>query len=290
MTVETKLRTAMAEAVAPEIPDTDHLVSSARRQGLGIRRRRQALAGVGVAAALGLAVVAPTVIAGDEGGRATIATGSLAPSFDASRTSPITGRSNAAAVLYAVGQEVDGTATDFRGQASSSDGIVMAFGQLSFVPSGDSEAGQVGVNVQLVPPETQAKGGDQAGGQDPRERCDSFMERCVVTHLADGSVLRTYQLTSEYGDRNGLVRVAEINRPDHLRVLATASNGYDITERDEQVNRTQPVLTTAQLVDVVTQPWWGAELPTYFADEGDRLDPYDAIAGAATAATPAAKP
>jgi hypothetical protein len=286
MTVETRLRDAMADAVAPAVPDTEHLVASARRRGLGIRRRRQALGSVGVAAALGLAVLAPTVIAGDRGGDAPIAIGNQAPSFDSNRTSPITGRSNAAAVLYAVGQEVSGTATDFSGQASSSDGIVMAFGQLSLVPSGDANAGQVGVNVQLAPPATQAKGGEK----DPGDRCDAFMERCDVTHLADGSVLRTYQLTSEYGDHSGLIRVAEINRPDHLRVLATASNGHDITERDEQVTRTAPVLTTAQLVGMVTQPWWGVRLPTYFVEQGDQLKPYNAIGGAAATPTTAATP
>jgi len=292
MSTETKLRTAMAEAVAPEVPDTDHLVSSARRQGLGIRRRRQALAGVGIAAALAVATAAPLTIAGSTSSREDgLSVGTQTRSFDPSQTSPISGRSTAAALVYAVGQEANGTATGFRGQVTSADGIVMAYGAFSYSPDGSSNPGQVGVNVQLVPPETQAKDPRKGGdGELADDRCDTFMEHCEITHLADGSVLRTYQLTSEYGDRHGLVRVAELNRPDHLRVLATASNGYDITERDEQVNRVQPVLTTAQLVDVVTQPWWSAELPTYFADQGDQLKPYNAIEGGPIAATPAAKP
>ena len=43
MTVETRLRSAMADAVAPTQPDTDRLVTTARRRGMGIRRRRQVL-------------------------------------------------------------------------------------------------------------------------------------------------------------------------------------------------------------------------------------------------------
>jgi hypothetical protein len=289
MTVETNLRAAMAQAVAPEIPDTDRLVSTARRQGLGIRRRRQALGGVGVAAALALAVAAPLTIVGNHGGHGPSPTlvGTQAPTFDSSRTSPITGRSNAAALLYAVGLEAEGTATDFRGQATSSGEIVMAYGQFSFTPAGSSNPGQVGVNVQFAPPASQAKGGDET----PGDRCDTFMEHCEITHLADGSVLRTYQQTSSYGDRTGLLRVAEINRADHLRVVAIASNGSDVTERDEQVNRTEPVLTTAQLVDVVSQPWWGTRLPTYFSEQGDQLKPYAGVEPAGTTPTDApAKP
>jgi len=288
MSTETKLRTAMAEAVATEVPDADHLVSTARRQGLGIRRRRQALAGVGIAAALAVAVAAPLTIAGDRGTeQEQIAVGNDAPSFDSNQTSPITGRSNAAALLFAVGQEATGTATGFRGQASSADGIVETYAGFSFTPSGGDAAGDVGMNLSDIDPATQKT---KQGEGPSAPRCEDFMENCQVTSLPGGSVLRTYEMHSQYGTHQGILRSAELLRTDHVRVLAFASNGDDITERDEQVNRTEPVLTTAQLVDVVTQPWWAAELPTYFAEQGDQLRPYNAIEGAAIAATPAAKP
>lgn len=291
MTTETRLREAMADAVAPALPDPDQLVTIARRRGLGIRRRRQALGTVGVAAAIALAALAPTVIAGDRGTEATVthslSVGSVEQAFDPHQTSPITGRSTAAALMYAVGLEASGTATDVRGQGDGKGvdgGIVMTYGVFAFTPGGSSTAGEVAVNVQYLPPETQAKGDDVRA-----LTCHDGMEDCHVTQLADGSSLRTSVQHSEHNAHTGTMLVADLHRADHVRVVATASNGSDITERDEKVTRDDPVLTTAQLVAVVTQPWWGAELPMYFAQQGDLLKPYDEVGGAADA-TPSSSP
>lgn len=290
MSIETNLREAMAAAVAPTHPDTDELVSVSRRRGLGIRRRRQALGSVGVAAALGLAVLAPSLVAGDRGSNGdaagSVTVGSAQRTFDPSRTTTITGRSNAAALMYAVGLEADGTATDFRGQAYTED-IVQTYAGFAFTPTGSSTAGEVGVNVQFVPPGSQAKGDKDS---DAAFRCREYMERCEITRLADGSDLRTYQQHSDYGSHTGLRLVADLDRTDHVRVVAFASNGYDVSERDERITRTEPVLTTTQLVAVVTQPWWGTQLPTYFAEQGDQLKPYNPIEGAAASASPTPAP
>jgi hypothetical protein len=290
MSIETNLRTAMAEAVAPAVPDTERLVSTARRHGLGIRRRRQALGAVGAAAALAVVVAAPSLVAGDHGAHAPapIVVGSQPRTFDPNRTTMITGRSNAAALLYAVGLEATGTATGFRGQGDdvTTDRLVMTYAVFAFTPTGSRAAGEIGMNVQYVPPETQAK-----PEKKPYMTCHGYREQCRITHLADGSVLRTSVQHSAYGDRNGVMWTADLERPDHLRVVAFASNGSDITERDEKVTRSEPVLTTAQLTAIVTQTWWGPRLPTYFADQGSKLEPYHQIGGAAaTAATPTPSP
>jgi hypothetical protein len=290
MSTETRLRSAMADAVAPAVPDTELLVSTARRRGMGIRRRRQALGAVGVAAALGLAVLAPTVIAGDNGSNGTVAdsvtVGPAQATFDPDKTSGITGRSTAAALLYALGAQVPGTAADFRGQGSGGE-PPHTYAVFRFTPEGSQAAGEVGINVQHFGDDV-TKPGDDAS--DKVGRCDSFMENCLATTLPDGSKLITYDDRSDYQGKNGFRRVADLYRPDGVRVVASASNGFDITERDEQIIGDQPVLTTDQLVAIVSEPWWGAELPTYFAAQGDTLKPYDEIGGAVAEPTPGASP
>ena len=286
MTVETKLRSAMADAVAFEIPDTDQLVSTARRQGLGIRRRRQALGAVGVAAALALAVAAPFTIVGNHGGRTDqLSVGSQPATFDVNDTSPFTGRSAAAALVYAVGLTATGEGTDFRGAADTS-AHPEAYTIFRFTPSGSATSGEIAINVQPDWVEADAKPGDKARVG----RCESFMSRCTSTVLADGSRLTTYDDLSGHTP-GGIRRVAELYRPDNVRLLVSATNGYDVTERDEEITRDDPVLTTDQLVAVVSQPWWGIELPTYFTAQGAALKPYsDRSASANAVATPTAAP
>jgi hypothetical protein len=290
MTVETRLRDAMADAVAPATPDTDHLVAVARRRGLGIRRRRQALGSVGIAAALTLAVAVPTAMLGNSGGQAPVAVGPGTSSGTVSTTAtdPLSGRATAAALLHAVGQEAPGTATGFHGSAV--DGAYAdAYAFFRFTPDGSTTAGEVAVNVQ-----PNFLGDDPLPGDAKRVRegpCESYMTRCTSTRLADGSRLITYDDRSSYGS-GGIRRVASLYRPDGVRIVVSASNGYDVTERDEQVTRDQPVLTTAQLVAVATQPWWGPRLPAQFTTEGDDLTSYVGSGSSAIATggpTPASK-
>lgn len=291
MTLETQLRSAMADAVATAHPDTDRLVADARRRGLGIRRRRQALGAVGVAAAVAVAVTAPTLVAGDHGSsgdRGTLV-GSQPRGLDTSRTEPLTGRSTAAALLYAVGLEARGEASDIRGAADPAP-YAESYVIFRFTPEGDRVAGEVAVNVQ---PRFAGGGVDKAGA-DARAKagqCESFMRHCRAITLPDGSRLTTYDDPSSYS--SGLRRVASLYRPDtDFRVIASATNGYDITERAEKVTRAEPVLTTDQLVSVVTQPWWGPRLPAPFTAQGAKLQDYsDRSASAAVAtASPSAKP
>jgi hypothetical protein len=106
------------------------------------------------------------------------------------------------------------------------------------------------------------------------------MEGCTTSNLADGSRLVTYDDRSDYGDRKGIRRVVELYRPDQVRLVVSASNGYDVTERDERVTRSEPVLTTAQLEAIVEQPWWGPDLPARFTELGAKVRPYANIGGA----------
>ena len=70
--------------------------------------------------------------------------------------------------------------------------------------------------------------------------------------------------------------VAEyLSTRDQLRVVASATNGFPLPEGEWDVTREEPVLTVDQLADVVTQDWWGFQLPARFADEGKELSPYE---------------
>jgi hypothetical protein len=284
MSVETNLRDAMAAAVAPTHPDTDQLVSASRRRGLGIRRRRQALGSVGVAAALGLAVLAPNVVAGDRGSEPGPATaGDAASALDPSVTRPFTGRSTAAALAYAVNEQVAGTAAGFHGQETVGQ-HPESYAYFRFTPAGSDTAGEVGVNVQPdfgVGDVPKGVAGEKATVSEPATSdCQDWMEQCVATTLADGSKVTTYEEYSHYTAQRGVRRVAAVYRPDGVRIIASASNGFHVSERNEEITRPDPVLTAAQLTAIVTQPWWGPELPKLFADQGRELA-YAAIGGAA---------
>ena len=292
MTVETKLRSAMAEAVAPAHADMDHLVAAARRRGMGIRRRRQALRAVGVAAALATVMLAPSVVAGDREqvrGPATAGAAGTDPvTLDTTTTDPFDGRSTAAALLYAVGLAEEGTATGFHGQ-----GDPAVFGEtyayFRFTPSGSETAGEVAINVQPNFFGSTVKPGDA-----PAERtaaCQSWMQHCSSSLLPDGSRLTSYDDRSGHGDKRGVRRVVSLYRTDGVRLLASASNGYDVTEKDERITRDDPVLTTDQLTTVVEQAWWGARLPHVFTEQGNDLQPYTQIGheDAVATATPSSK-
>jgi len=282
MTVETQLRSAMADAVAPATPDTDRLVSLARRRGMGIRRRRQALGAVGIAAAVALAVVAPTVVAGDHGATSddSILVGTQPRSFGDGPLYSLSGRSTAAALLYAVGLETRGTATDIRG-AEDTGKYPTSYVIFRFTPEGSETTGEVAINL-----DSGFTYGSTKPGSEERSRigrCDeTYMKQCTSTRLPDGSRLTTYDDLSSHD--GGVRRVASVYRPDvDLRVLVSASNGIDVTELDEQITRTDPVLTSDQLVAIATQSWWGAKLPAYFTEQGAKLEDFSDRSANATA-------
>jgi hypothetical protein len=257
------LHDEMARATANARIDADELVTAARRRGLAIRRRRQALATIGTLGVAG-AVAALVVTFAPAGNHDQVAgpagTVSVLPSgFSPTPTAAFTGRSTAAALLYAVQQQSPGgRSADFRWQDPGRD-QGETYAVFRFTPAGSNAPGEVGINVQP------GMAGDV--GNDCSQR---FMHHCTIHTLPDGSRLRTYDDLSGK-DPAGIRRVAELLRPDGVRVIASASNGLDVTENDEQIDRAAPVLDTRQLSAIVGATWWGPRLPAYFERVGSEL-------------------
>ncbi len=87
------------------------------------------------------------------------------------------------------------------------------------------------------------------------------MEACRVSTLPDGSLLRTYaehsaSVSGGTGERLVAERVV-----GQVRVVASATNGFELPANDWDITRPDAVLSTEQLTAVVSQPWWGFELP-----------------------------
>lgn len=258
------LRDAMERATDAARIDPDALVTTARRHGLAIRRRRQALATLGTLGVAGAAAAMVLTLAPGGGGFAHVAgpAGSVAvlPSgFSPTPTSPFTGRTTAAALLYSAQKQApDARTADFRWQDP---GAVAGetYAMFRLTPAGSDKPGEVGINVQP------GMAGDVGKSCEP-----SYMDHCKTVTKPNGSILRTYDDLSGK-DPAGIRRVAELLRPDGVRVVAYASNGLDVTENDEQITQTDPVLGFDQLSAIVSQSWWGPELPTYFTAIGHEL-------------------
>lgn len=274
-----KLKDHMDEAVADVTADLPSLAAAARSQGLGQRRRRHALAAVGAAAAV-TAIVGGSLALQHSGGPgsdpATVAS-EPAPSVGelSGETVPITGRAAAAALMAAVDEVADGAFTRVGGSDPLDlDRTTLADDETSasflFSPDGTT-TGEVFANIQSYTatfeetdqPKCDDSDPDCRGsidqGMGPYDECASYMDQCRVTELAGRDVLRTYldPISTE-----GVVRtVAELISPERdLRLVLGADNG---------------VLTTGQLGDVVTQPWWDFDrLPVEYAEAGDDLEGY----------------
>ena len=270
----TDLRAQMHHTVDHQQTDLVALTSRARQQGTTLRRRhRFAVAGsaLAVVAVLGAGAVAAAVLLPDasvvtqdvpvaDQGRTVQKPQKSKPAHRA-RTTTATGRSTAAALYAAVTDVVPGTGSAFAGQGpfeSSPD----SYGEFAFAPGDGSGAGEVGVNVQ-----DKSIIADQIAGQ--RLVCLDWMEACRVSTLPDGSLLRTYaehsaSVSGGTGER--LVAERVVGR---VRVVASATNGFELPANDWDITRPEAVLSTEQLTAVVSQPWWGFELPVEFSGERD---------------------
>lgn len=254
--------------------DLDRLSRAAQHEGTRLRRRRHGFMAVGAAAAV--ATVAATTFAvtsigsADDTQRAeTGATKSsnAAPGNSKTITTvPLNGRSTVAALEDAIKQVADGSFDEYRGQGdATTPDFPDTYGGLRFTPADDSGFGHVGINIQ---------GGDlikQLG----TFRCDgSFMLDCTARTLPNGDRLRTYR---DRPDGDGDVRqVAELWADgDTVRVVASADNGTDLGSNNWNIERPDSVLTKKQLTDIVTQDYWGVEIPERFDKAGQQLSPYD---------------
>ncbi len=273
------LRDHMEDAVGTTTTDLGRLSQDSRRQGLKLRRYRQAISGVGAAA--GVAVVLTTVhlvtggsSVGSTGGHAKVDTpvaATLTPSAEPSQepaptTVRLTGRSTVAALRAAVGTTTAGTFGGYAGQADHD-----TYGELVLTPADRTGVGVVGVNVQH---------GSILDGQ-AFDCSTTWMVDCQVRTLDNGDRLRTYQdqpVASTQG--TGLRVVAELlTRDRSLRVLASATNGFDLGADEWDVTRPDPVLDVAQLSRIVSQPWWGFQVPRRFETAGEALTPYTDLDG-----------
>jgi hypothetical protein len=274
----TTLRDRMHETVDHDHTDLATLVERSREQGTKLRRRRR-LAAAGAAVAM-LAVVAAgavaaggllpggsaTPVAGDGGGKHHAqavdkpAKAHVAPKAS-TETQPADGRLTAAALYAAVTDVVPGAGSDFAGQSPYPD-TRDTYAEFAFTPADGSGAGLVGVNVQ----DAQILATEGAG---PREgfHCLDWMRECQVVDQPDGSLLRTYAERSEAaGGGTGIRLVAERLTPDGVRVVASATNGFEGPSNQWDIRRPDAVLSIAQLVEVVSPTWWGFALPAELAD------------------------
>lgn len=264
-----KLADQMRDAVDDVLADTDNLIARARRDGTRQRRRRYALGAVGAAAAVaaivgGTLVLQPGGSPGDGTSGDRHATGRTTSPTLSGETGKATGRGTAAALAAAVAEVSDGEQSAYGGSSLApyeEDTGFETTGDLQLTLAGGGNAGEVFLNLQDL-----AVLDEDPGCNDKWETCDpqppahytcqGYMEDCRARELPNGDTLRTYRDTSE-----GDVRlVAELLSPAReVRVLASSVNG---------------VLSTEQLVDVVSHEWWGKQLPVEYLQAGRELTDY----------------
>ena len=263
-----KLKDALEEAVADTPVDVPRLVWDARRMGLAHRRRRRALAVVGVAAVVTLAAgVAWLALPGDGSDTAQDPSfvAAPAPVELSGRTGPLTGRGAVAALVAsveAVTQGTNGRYADLRGRAYRE-----PMAQFLFT-SDDAPEGLVEVDIQSL----DGPIGDYIGS--PPYSCDpKIMNECAVTDLPGGDALRTY-VDRESGSDPGYERnVAEVISPARGMRLLVSSTTTSLSEK--KVVRSEPPLTIDQLSAVATQPWWAVDtLPIEYLEQGEQLESF----------------
>ncbi len=268
-----KLHEQMSDAVADVHPDTERLTGAARAIG-GRTRRRRRIGAIGAVAAAGV-LAAGIAVAASNGGPApsppvaTDPSNGPGPSTGTEiQTVPIDGRAAAAALRAAVLDVVDGETTAYAGQGGHGTPINETYAEFELTPAtGGGGRGVVGVNVQ------------PATILDGHHGCTQWMLDCTTRKLPGGALLRTYRdqpVPTAEGD--GQRVVAEfISVPHDLRVVASSTNGFDLPANEWDVTRPDPVLSIDQLSDVVTEDWWGFDLPARFAEEGAELAPYEEL-------------
>ena len=250
--------------------DVDRLAATARHEGGALRRRRRLATAAGSVAVL--AVVAAGVTAAlPDGSRSSgpLAADPTSPTATPSAVTPpasepgaATARGAVAALDWALQEELGGTTSDYFGQPPSG---LPGFGhdyyaQLVFDDGGG--VGEVGLNVQF--------------GMDFVSTCanSSWVVRCSSRALPGGGRLTTYDEESPAAGGPHIRRVADLRRADGVRVVVSASNGFDLSANRYDVRRAEPAFTTEQLAAVVQHAFWGDTLPARFLEAGEQLEPF----------------
>lgn len=262
----------MDRATETVTTDLDRLSRAAQNDGTRIRRRRHGLMAAGTAAAVATVAAtsfAITAIGSDDATQRADdlqTTPSQAAPAGKATTVPLTGRSTVAALESAIKLVADGSFDRYAGQGdATSPGDLGTYGEVRFTPSDGSGFGMVGINVQ---------DGQMIEDLGKFGCNDQFMLDCASRTLTNGDRLRTYR---EQPDGVGDVRqVAEIwTAGDELRIVASANNGTDLGSNQWDIERPDAVLTPKQLVQIVSQGYWGFEIPERFDAAGQQLSPYN---------------
>lgn len=261
------LHDSLEDAVADVSADLPALVAASRKQGLSIRRRRHALATVGTAAAVtALAVGGYALLPGDRPDTSTdvVDTPTATPSLSGA-TAPSTGRAVVAALAAAVDDVAGGTVSHFQGSDPEPQAGWEADGALQFLPAtGAGPAGLVMVNLQPI----------AMAGATPY-RCQSYMRHCTDDRLPNGDTLLTYDSSDrgEWGPGEQSLSAQVISPARRLRIIVAAHNTNPF-EHDQLRART--VLSTEQLTEIATKPWWDLKrLPEEYVEAGRELPSYE---------------
>jgi hypothetical protein len=266
--VSTSLHDLMHRAVEDTAPDLGRISTAARRRGLAIRRRRQALSAVGAATAVVVIVVGAGQLGGltqHEAPAAGAPRASESASTPASptpvRTVPITGRATVAGLISSVSAVAPGTPSALRGQGSadSSD----TYGEMRWDPPDGTGISVIGINVQPAFQSTEIY------------RCRAWQVSCRVIRRAGGATLMTYEEHTPTAAGDGIRAVADLFRTDGVRVVASSTNGIELPASRWRLTRTRPYLSTSQLYRVVAEPWWGPTIDARLQQAGQRLHPYE---------------
>jgi hypothetical protein len=291
----TDLQHRLHHALDEQHLDLIALTARAQRQGTHLRWRRRAASvtgSVALAAVLGVGITSATGLPGPGQDRpATPPAGYAAGSGPSvgelsEETSPATARSVTAALQAAVSDVADGTASGFSGHLSyaesaqtyqplddspTRDGYE---GSLTFTPANGSAGAVVRASV-----------GDK-GELDYNKRtaeenfveCTSAEKDCLVKTLSDGSLLKTFEvrgIASNGGNQDALMLVATRLVGDAVVSVFATNHKAGLTVAGSEVTRTDAVLSLEQLTEIVSQPWWGYELPREFAEAGEALPGYE---------------
>lgn len=246
--------------------DLDKLARVARAQGTRVRRRRGVTVVLGTAAAtLVVSTIGLSAVRHDDGDSTTAGTpaGPRSSEPDLSTTGPASAAGTAAALGYAIAQRQDGEASRFVGRLEAQGGNTA--GWLDWTPADNS--GTTEINVQISDTSQDGRGATP---------CTPYLLQCRATDLPDGGRLTTYEL--HYPGKGVTIRrVAQLVRPDGVIIDLQSLNGtYHNATRTKQgeLTRAEPILSFAQMRSVVSEPWWGPNLPTYFLRQGSDLDDF----------------
>ena len=270
------LRQRLHDTLDSQHTDLTQLAALARRQGSHLRRRRRVAvttSSLVVVAVLATGAVSATrLLPGPETRTVT----GFASQGEA--TVPASGRSVAAAALAAVNEVADGTIDRIHGgvMAPIADDNPQGKGEVllehvgasfAFTPDGASSPGEVSVSIAHT---TEA---GKAMDLLDLESCPNFAIDCQSVTLPDGSVVDTYRSHGEdtTGDPAGFGTVYAQRTIGDVVVTIWAANGLDspMLKGTRLPNQSQTVLSLEQVKEIVSQPWWGLELPAEFS--GDDL-------------------